>query len=219
MAFVCDSMCQFGGRVTGENENPKVSQRVLSFFMSVILVLGSLGQTAPQPNPEDMKRYWQVLVPSLPSALKQSFPNCCIEPSYSPPWNGHYPVRIVQTADITGDGVPEALVYLGEGGAYTDYVTVMRIEGGKAVVALFKEANGKVSTRIFLQGASVKHGESVRMLPDKHAIYAMSTSADDYGKQTECGVGAYQWDAQHRLFVWGKLLSKQIGKTECEDGH
>ncbi len=127
----------------------------------------------------------------------------------------NYQVRIVETADITGDGIPEAIVYLGEGGAYTDYVTVMRIEEGKAVVALFKEANGKVSTRIFLQGASVRHGESVRMLPDKKAIYSMSTSPDDYGREDTCGVGAYHWDAQRRIFVWNKLLSKQIAKTEC----
>ena len=68
----------------------------------------------------------------------------------------------------------------------------MRIEAGKAVVALFREANGRVSTEIFLQGASVNHGESVGMLPDKQAIYSMSTSSDDYGGAAACDVVAYQ---------------------------
>jgi len=183
------------------------SQSLLALFIVPILVFSSLGQTAPQPNLEDMKRYWQALVPSIPSVLKQAFPNERIEENYQ--------VRIVETADITGDDIPEALVYLGEGGAYTDYVTVMRIEEGKAVVALFKEDHGKVSTRIFLQGASVRRGESVHMLPDKKAVYSMSASTDDYGREDTCGVGAYQWDAQRRIFVWNKLLSKQITKIEC----
>lgn len=38
-----------------------------------------------------------------------------------------YPISIRKTADVTGDGVPEALVYLGEGGAYTDYLAVLRV--------------------------------------------------------------------------------------------
>jgi len=183
------------------------SQSLLAFVIVPILVSSLLGQTTPQPKPEDMKRYWQALVPSLPSALKQAFPNQPIEEDYQ--------VRIVETADITGDGVPEAVVYLGVGGAYTDYVTVMRIEEGKAVVALFKEANGKVSTSIFLQGASVRHGESARMLPDKKAIYSMSTSTDDYGREDRCGVAAYQWDAHRRIFISNMLLSKQIAKSNC----
>jgi hypothetical protein len=175
------------------------SQSLLALFIVPILVFSSRGQTAPQPNPEDMKRYWQPLVPSIPLVLKQAFPNERIE--------DNHPVRLVETADITGDGIPEAVVDLGEGGAYTDYVTVMRIEEGKAIVALFKEADGKVSG-YFFQGASVRHGESVRMLPDKKAVYSMSTSTDDYGREDTCGVGAYQWDARRRVFVWNKLLSK-----------
>jgi hypothetical protein len=179
------------------------SQSLLALFIVPILVFSSRGQTAPQPNPEDMKRYWQALVPSIPSVLKQAFLNERIE--------DNHPVRLVETADITGDGIPEAVVDLGEGGAYTDYVTVMRIEEGKAIVALFKEADGKVSG-YFFQGASVRHGESERMLPDKKAFYSMSTSTDDYGREDTCGVGAYQWDARRRVFVWNKLLSKQIAK-------
>ena len=187
------------------------SQSLLAFVIVPILVSSLLGQTTPQPKPEDMKRYWQALVPSLPSALKQAFPNERINERVE----GNYPVRIVETADITGDGVPEALVYLGGGGAYTDYVTVMRIEEGKAVVALFKEANGKVSAQIFLQGASARHGESVRVLPGQKAIYSMSTSTDDYGREDTCGVAAYRWDAHRRIFISNMLLSKQIAKSNC----
>jgi len=69
------------------------SQSLLALFIVPILVFSSLGQTAPQPNLEDMKRYWQALVPSIPSVLKHAFPNERIEENYQ--------VRIVETADIT----------------------------------------------------------------------------------------------------------------------
>jgi 5,10-methylenetetrahydrofolate reductase len=45
----------------------------------------------------------------------------------------HYAVGIRKVADITGDGLTEALVYLGTGGASTDALTLMRIENDKPV--------------------------------------------------------------------------------------
>lgn len=80
---------------------------------------------------------WEDTIPRLRPVLKRAFPRERIEE--------HYPIRIVQTADITGDGIPEALVYLGTGGAATDEVTVMRMQGDRPVVALFRRADGKVS--------------------------------------------------------------------------
>src|SRR5262249_47322211 len=113
LAFLCGCVC--GG---GANLSLGGLQKMNSFgAFSVIsiIVIRLFAQTGPRPNPEDMKHYWQALVPSLPSVLKESFPDCCVEPSYTPTWNGYYPVRVMQTADITGGGVPEALVYLAQG--------------------------------------------------------------------------------------------------------
>lgn len=169
----------------------------------------------PATKSDDMKRYWQALVPSLPSVLKESFPDCCVEPTYSPDWNGHYPVRIVQTGDVTGDGVPEAVVYLGQGGASTDYITIMRIERGAAAVMLFKEASGRVGPKMLLQGGGAMHGDSTRMVPDEQAVYWMSTSNDAHGVADKCTVNAYRWNAQQQIFVWNKLLREQIAKAHC----
>jgi len=190
---------------------------LIFFFVLAVLIISSSSQaqSAPRPNPEDMKRYWQPLVGNLPSALKQSFPDCCVEPTYSPTWNGYYPVRIGETADVTGDGVPEAVVYLGQGGASTDYVTIMRIERGEAVVAAFKEADGKVGPKMLLQGASVTHGDSTGMLPREQAVYWMSTTTDGDGMADKCTVSAYRWNAQQRMFVWNGPLSKRIATTHC----
>lgn len=185
------------------------------FFVLAIIAIISHAQSPPKPNPEDMKRYWQPLLPDLPGILKLAFPDCCVEPVNSPTWNGYYPVRIVQTADVTGDGVPEALVYLGQGGASTDYITVMRIEADKPVVALFKEASGKMSPQVFLRGASATHGDTTDFLPDQRAVYWMSTTTDQNGMANTCTVTAYQWNAQEHVFRLNKLLGKQIAAAHC----
>ena len=46
-------------------------------------------------------------------------------------------------------------MYLGIYGASTDEMTVMRIENGEPVVARFRGQDGKVSSMVFLEGASV----------------------------------------------------------------
>ena len=87
-------------------------------------------------------------------------------------------------------------MYLGTGGTSTDYLTIMRIEEGKAVGVPFKEANGKAGPRVLLQGGGAMHGDSTRMLPDEHAVYWMSTSTDATGRADKCIVSAYQWNGE-----------------------
>ena len=71
---------------------------ILAFFFAFVLALGAFAQTAPQSNPEDMRRYWQALVPTLPSVLRQVFP--------AEPIEEHYKVRIIETADIKANKSP-----------------------------------------------------------------------------------------------------------------
>lgn len=85
-------------------------------------------------------------------------------------------IAVSNTADVTGDGVPEALVYLGTGGASTGEMTVMRIEDHRPVLAEFKRKNGKVSPAVFLKGASVTHSNAVFLLPKQHAVYSEASN-------------------------------------------
>ncbi|HEX3354178.1 MAG TPA: hypothetical protein VHS34_15265 [Terriglobales bacterium] len=149
------------------------------------------------------------LIADIRIALKQAFPGEGVEE--------HYKIRITETADITGDGVPEALVYLGTGGAYTDELTLMRVKNGKPVVARFKQKKGGVSPLIFLSGSSVRHQESVKMLPDRRAIYSMSSETDDSGRKAKCGVVAYEWTAETQTFDWNRSLSGQLTESNCRD--
>jgi hypothetical protein len=77
--------------------------------MLVLLLVAALAyQTA---KPVD----WQM-IPIIRSALKN-------DPEFRGTEQPYYSIGIRRTADITGDGVPEALVYLGTGGASTDEMT------------------------------------------------------------------------------------------------
>jgi hypothetical protein len=117
----------------------------------------------------------------------------------------HYSIGIRQIADLTGDGVPEALVYLGTGGASTDEMMLMRIRDGKPVFAVFRGRSGKASSMTFLEGASVMHTDSVELLPQEHAVYSIHYSfaglnPDGVQKVHECSGEAYQWNPHMSTF-------------------
>jgi len=122
--------------------------------------------TAPQPTLKPVN--WESLIPAIRTVIGSTSLGVYVEESR--------PLSIVQKNDITGDGIPEALVDLGSGGAYTSYLTLMRIENNKPVIAQFKQKDGKISPLMFLYGASVMHSEYVEMLPEKNAIYAFHLS-------------------------------------------
>jgi len=127
----------------------------------------------------------------------------------------HYSIGIFKTADITGDGVPEALVYLGTGGASTDEMTVMRMEDHKPVLAVFRGRDGKVSPVVFLEGASVTHTDGVELLPEQHAVHAIHYNYSGNGKLHQCGGEAYTWNAQSKTFDYNSALTKNLTKATC----
>jgi hypothetical protein len=153
---------------------------------------------------------WTGLLSSIRIVLKQTSPYGEREAQNR--------IGIVEERDITGDGVPEALVYTGEGGASTDILVLMRIEDGKPVLARFKNAEGKLTTLEFLKGASVMHGDSTVMLPDEKAIYLgeyfMNSTATGF---SSCTAKAYRWNERTKTFDWDRNLGKQIAETFCKN--
>lgn len=147
------------------------------------------------------------------TVLKQAFSDIRVEESR--------PISIGEKVDITGDGVPEALVALGTGGAYTDFFVLMRIEDDKPIVPLFKQKDGKVSMSLFLAGASVMNGETVVMFPKRNTIYAghwsRGESGTPFGSLTNCSVEAYQWNASTKTFNFSAGLSNEIRPDFCRE--
>jgi hypothetical protein len=108
-----------------------LSLAFLSTLLCVLLADARKGYphpavSKPTPKPVD----WHTLIPSMRTVLKQEFPKV--------PIGADREIAIFQTADITGDGVPEAVVGLGIGGASSDLVTLMRLDGAKPRVGCLK---------------------------------------------------------------------------------
>jgi hypothetical protein len=100
------------------------------------------------------------MTPAIEAALESNFKLCNPD---------RRSIDVAQTADVTGDGVPEALVNYCHMGAYTSDLALIQVMGGKPVLAHFQGKKGKPFTRGFLEGASVKNGEATKLLPEKHA--------------------------------------------------
>jgi len=166
--------------------------------------------TSPEPTPKPVN--WESLIPTIRTAVGPTFLGVRVEESG--------PLNIFQKNDITGDSIPEALVNLGSGGAYTSYLTLMKVENDKPVVAQFKQKDGKISPLMFLSGASVMNGESVVMLPDKNTIYAghwsRAVSGTPFGSLTNCSVEAYQWNSQTKNFGFSLSISNEVRPGFCQ---
>jgi hypothetical protein len=167
------------------------------------------GNAASKPSkPAPRSVDWSSLIPSIRAALKRGPADGDVE--------AHYPIRIVKEADLTGDGVPKALVYTGEGGAYTDYLVLMRRKDGKPVEAQFRDASGKTIHPFFLQGASVMHGVSTVMVPEDEAIYLGSYDMNsDATALASCEASAYRWNLKTETFDLDSGLSEKFTQEFC----
>ena len=173
-------------------------------FLACTLIFNSAG--AFGASAADTPVDWQTLLPEVRSAVKHSFPKETSE--------AHYPASISKTADLTGAGGSEALVDLGTG-AYTEEMTVVRIEAGQPVVAKFRGKDDKVSPMVFLSGISEGKGEAVELRPMEHVVYSGHWFVDG-AKMKHCGGEAYRWEASAKNFEYDKKLSKSMTHEFCQ---
>jgi len=151
---------------------------------------------------------WESLILKIRTVLTPTFLGVKVEE--------FRPLNIYKESDITGDGVFEALVDLGTGGAYTDNLTLFRMENGNPVVAQFKGQDGKISPLIFINGASVRNGASTDFLPSDNAIYSVIWTTDDSGKINNCETMAYQWNYQEKTFNYSSAISDKVKADFCK---
>ncbi len=164
-------------------------QQIFSIASMTLLLLfepfvcSSFAQQKQDSTPQTLD--WRKLTAKIQAALEASKLKCFDERAW---------IDIVQTGDVTGDGIPEALVEYCHMGAYTSDVELMLLERGNPVVARFRDKKRRIVQRGFLRGASVRNGENTALLPDKHAVYGIHWHTDDLGKLETCAVDAYVWD-------------------------
>jgi hypothetical protein len=128
-------------------------------------------------------------------------------------------ILIAQEADLTGDGITEALVDAGVGGAYTNSLVLMEVKNGGPVVSQLRTKEGDViHADSFLSGASVRNGEETRLIPERGGIVSFHYSLASDGKTPEsCEAEAYVWDADTGFFEYQTGLSSSMKTTYCED--
>lgn len=143
---------------------------------------------------------WEGLLPDIEKILKEK------------DMTGNYSVEIGKKADITGDGVEEALVATGMCGASTCFSAVFQLENNKPALSVFKMEDGRIITNAsFGEGGSVTHQDNIDFWPEKQAVYAFGYGAwpsQDYKK--EYYFEAYQWDSRNGLFAYDKELSEEV---------
>ncbi len=126
-------------------------------------------------------------------------------------------VSVLKQADVTGDGIPEALVDLGNGGASTDYVSLVRhMNDGAISVARWKDVDGSIGPVRLLAGAAVLHSDDPGMIPEMKAIYQRETAyRPEDGGLSSCSVTAYVWKGSEELFSYDPDLSLTLSADLC----
>lgn len=136
------------------------------------------------------------------------------------------PMSIYGTAELTGDKTDEALIDLGSGGAYTEFITMMRInyankdgsltKNSKPVLAQFKQRDGSVGPLMFAVGASVSHGETVELVPATKSVYSGGFSLDPVNPDAiQCTLDVYVWNEKNATFEFNKAMSDSSLGSFC----
>lgn len=161
-----------------------------------------------QPTPEPVSANWENLRPEIERITRPIFVyagGIGLETR---------PISIEPVGDITGDGIPEALVSIGEGRA--DISILMRIENDRPVVARFRLRDGNISPRTFVTGSTTAMHQGVSVLPNRNVIYAFNWIGVTY-RETECNIETYQWNAQTRTFDFNTTLSNELQPGLCQE--
>ena len=130
-------------------------------------------------------------------------------------------ISIIREVAVAG-GASEALVGLGDGGASTEDVTVMRRDNdGTPFVALFKQKDvGQPSALITVHGATVTMGDAAVLLPQQDAVVVGSWNVDlstpEQSYPANCSAVAYRWDNTQRVFIPDVALSATIHDRFCQ---
>lgn len=188
---------------TGANYAPRETkdawEKTLAFLKKHVTATGT-PYSAPRSSPA-----WDKAVPRLTAVFKPALKDVQV--------GRQFPPIIERLVDVTGDGIPEALVHVGDGGASTNFVALARLVNGNPVPVLFSE-NGLAAPRYFVEGGSVMHGDQVAFLPG-NALYAASWERNDEGKLSACSVTGYVWNAQKNVMEKNARLSTDMEEEFC----
>ena len=153
--------------------------------VTILLLVCSTGLTQQQltkPHAAAIAK-WQALVPVIDTVLAKHNLKC----------HGEWETSIVDAIDISSDDTSIALVDWCNGGAYTDWIIAMNLEGDRPVLSRFRNANHQIEHVEFASGSSVMHSIGVEL------------------------VKAYVWNKKTRTFRLDIALSKHATQSRCQE--
>jgi hypothetical protein len=192
-----------------------VVSRSIRNFLPIVIALISFIVTAQQFPPEEHKAEiakWNGLQSQIEAELARQKLTC--DPSED--WHPY----VIDAIDLTGDGVPEAMVNSGNCGAYTSWLVLMRLEAGRPVVARTRGGHGKYVPLGFGSGTSAMHSLSYQLHPEIHAIYDINLDLEfsDLNASTPttqtAKVNVYIWNPKTKSFDRDARLSRE--QTELQ---
>ena len=183
---------------------------IFLYFKDQFTGFNSQTQSAEQVQENNKFDSWEDALPYVKDLIKQEYKDQIgwdIDESL---------VNIFEEADITGDGIHEAIIDTGQGGEYTDYLMLMRFKNKTPVIASLQKKEATMFSS-FGTGASVRHGLDSVMLAEHNALYLGNWGTDYNGDLEYCEIDAYEWDIEKELFKYNQELTDLFETEYCED--
>lgn len=134
------------------------------------------------------------------------------------------PIKVDAVGDINDDGVPEAIINVPwGGGAASWFVAIATIQDGKPALVKIKNKDGSISDAILLDAGSAGYAMGTTLDTSHKAIVYTSYGQNSDGSfnpvysrgYATCGVDAYAWNPQTRVFEWNPALASKLKDQYC----
>jgi len=200
-----DSGLEFDGIYKEDTENNILFQ-INENDEGVVSVTDSYG--SGEANPEE---FWNFRKDEIKKVILSSVNPVLI--------NGDI-IDINQIVDATGDGIPEAFVYYGAGGATTSNSAIMYIKNGVVYFAKAKYKDGTIGNFEVVSGAGGMYSIKYGTVPGRNVVYQTETQ-NQYNEDGSaiisktCTLDAYKWNAQVDIFEYSASESDLLKSQYC----
>jgi hypothetical protein len=128
-------------------------------------------------------------------------------------------IKLINTFDITGDGIVDA-VYQGNGGQ-NEAIILLTYKDNNIDFLEYKTKDGNIYPVYLVSYQHASGAADYKILPDEHAFYETTSyvsSGSDDSVQFVCrkdSFATYQWNPNTNLFEYNQLLTQKY-IIECE---
>jgi hypothetical protein len=190
---------------------------ILSVGVGAVLILGIIGfvifynakkQDAPVKPVSNVVISWSDRIDEITALAQKAFPDEMIGERGA--------ITIETRGDVTGDGVEEAFIDLGTGGASSRLMSLVRIENGTAKIAQMKDIDGVTRPLLVNEGGAVLHQDIVGMSVVDRMIYQQRLFVNaETGAVSSCMFEAYIWNSRTEVFVYNPDVSLSLQASYC----